>query len=209
MLRQALQDYNIAILQLGHLETVQKCDPSGWDLIDKQAESQQGPRADLIELDSPSKTDLAFAVRYQLEVCISNGYLNEHNISQAFISRLKSIDVGHAQDLLEYVANHAKRLFDPMSIFDLKITEGSTLRSHIPTYCVYIRSATVTPTTVYFQTPIPETSNRVIREFARHADRFLRVRFTEEKTQVGSSYQKGRRLIGIGKNIRNRQKYHE
>ena len=188
MLRQALQDYNIEILQFGYLETIQQRNRLVWDLIDKPVELQRGPRADLIELDTSAQTDLAFAVRYQLEVCISNGYLNEHNISQAFISRLKGIDTSQAQDLLEYVANHAKRIFDPMSIFSLKIIEGTTLRSSIPPYCVYIRSATVTPTTVYFQTPVPETSNRVIREFARYADRFLRVRFTEEKTQVGPSY---------------------
>lgn len=37
---------------------------------------------------------------------------------------------------------------------------------------------------VYFQTPVPETSNRVIRQYSQYADRFLRVRFTEEKTEV-------------------------
>ena len=91
---------------------------------------------------------------------------------------------GAAQDLLEYVANQGKRVYDVMSLFDLKLTEGTALRARIPHYCEYIRAATITPTAVYFQTPVPETSNRVIRKYALHADRFLRVRFTEEKEEV-------------------------
>jgi len=37
---------------------------------------------------------------------------------------------------------------------------------------------------IYFGTPYVETSNRVLRQYAEHADRFLRVRFTDEKFQV-------------------------
>ena len=184
MIEQALQDFNIEILPFGHMKMLQHFEPPVWEFLDKPTTPRRGNRADLIELDHPIEMHLAFPVRYQLEVCISNGYLNEYNLSQAFISRLKSMEIGQAQDLLEYVANHAKRVFDPMSLFSLKLAEGSPLRANIPHYCVYIRSAMVTPTTVYFQTPIPETSNRVIREYARYADRFLRVRFTEEKTEV-------------------------
>lgn len=183
-IRQALQDYNIKIMPFGHLEILQQLEPPVWEFLDKPIVLRPDVRADMIELNTPKDNELAFPVRYQLEACISNGYLNEHNLSQAFISRLKETDVGQAQDLLEYVANHAKRIFDPMSLFDLRIAEGTTLRANIPHYCVFIRSATVTPTTVYFQTPVPETSNRVIREYIHYADRFLRVRFTEEKTEV-------------------------
>lgn len=127
---------------------------------------------------------LAFQVRYQLEVCISQGLLNEHNLHRPFVTRLNQMRNGEARDILEYVANHGKRVFDPMTLFNIKVGDGSALRAKVPHYCVYIRSATVTPTTVYIETPIAETSNRVLRKYANNADRFLRVRFTDEKSEV-------------------------
>ncbi|KAL6713533.1 hypothetical protein ACLMJK_008998 [Lecanora helva] len=184
-IRQALQDYNIEIKPFGHLHITDPQEPPVWAILDKPTvkQQQQGVRADLIELDESPGIRLAFAVRYQLEVCISNGLLSEYNLDQDFISRLAGMPVDKAQDLLEYVANQGRRIFDPMSLFRLSVTGGAALRASIPHYCVYVRSATVTPTTVYFQTPVPETSNRVIRGFTHYADRFLRVRFTEEKTE--------------------------
>ena len=181
---QVLQDYNIDIVPFGHMKIAQQLEPPVWELLDKPDTSSRSTSGDLIELSDPPELQLAFPVRYQLEVCISNGYLNEHNLDQFFIARLTNLDAGRAQDLLEYIANHGKRIYDPMSLFDLKVTEGAISRANIPHYCVFIRSATVTPTTVYFQTPVPETSNRVMRAYPQYADRFLRVRFTEEKSEV-------------------------
>ena len=183
-IRQALQDYNIETSPFGPLEIIHPHEPPVWDILDRPITTQKGARADLIELEGNAGIQLAFPVRYQLEVCISNGYFNEHNLNHTFIARLASMTAGQAQDLLEYVANQGKRIFNPMSLFNISVADGTALRANIPHYCVYIRSATVTPTTVYFQTPTPETSNRVIRKYAQYADRFLRVRFTEEKTEV-------------------------
>ena len=95
------------------------------------------------------------------------------------------MDIKEAQDLLEYVANHGNRVYNPMLLMQAINREGLLSRTKIPSYCAYVRSATITPTTVYFQTPVAETSNRVIRQYSQYADRFLRVRFTEEKTEVG------------------------
>ena len=211
MICQALQDYNIEIIPFGPLRILQQVEPPVWEYLDKPITPRQGSRDDMIDLDVHTDLQLAFPVRYQLEVCISNGYLNEHNLSQAFISRLRDMDVTKARDLLEYVANHAKRVFEPMLLFDLKVVDGAVLRSNIPHYCVYIRSATVTPTTVYFQTAVPETSNRVIREYAQYADRFLRVRFTEEKTEVMiiSAQEEVFTLTETGQNLRHRQRHNE
>ncbi len=182
-IRQALQSYNISILPLDHLDLPEQLTPPVWEFLDKPFVRQHGSRPDMFELND-GESPLTFHVRYQLEVCISNGYLNEYTLSKDFVSRLKNMNASEAQDLLEYVANQGKRVFDPMSLFNIRTTDGAPLRAKVPHYCVYIRSATVTPTTVYFQTPIAETSNRVIRKYSHYADRFLRVRFTEEKTDV-------------------------
>ena len=178
---QVFKDHNIDIVPFPDFELITDRGPAVWDYIDKpfvKGSKTSSALDDLVE-DSVS---LAFPVRYQLEVCISQGCLNEHNLSQEFVKQLMETDVVRAQDLLEYVANQKKRVYDPMEIFNMTIIRGSASRPKIPVYCTYTRSATVTPSTVYFNTPTVEISNRVVRQYAAvHADRFLRVRFTDEK----------------------------
>ena len=43
-----------------------------------------------------------------------------------------------------------------------------------------VNHATVTPTKIFYEGPIYEASNRVLREFSQYTDKFLRVRFAEE-----------------------------
>lgn len=181
---QALQDYNINIVSVGHLDILKSLPAPVWDFLDKSPATQKGSTASPLQPNDDSVWHLAFEVRYQLEVCISNGYLNEYTISPEFISGLMSIRASEARDILEYVANQGKPVPDPMSLFKIKVVDGALLRAKIPHYCVFIRSVTITPTAVYFQTPVPETSNRVIRRYSHYSDRFLRVRFTDEKTEV-------------------------
>ena len=126
---------------------------------------------------------LDFKVRYQLEVCLSQNILHEINITKDFLTRLAQEDIIVATNILEQATNLKKRIFNPMEIFDLPQTDKGTSSRPIPSYCVYTRSANVTPTTIYFNTPTVETSNRVVRHFDQHADRFLRVRFSEEKNE--------------------------
>lgn len=182
---QALRDYNIVIKEMPDFKIIPNSEPPVWKYIDQPIPVSTKPKSTFEDLlNEDTVPPLAFSVRYQLEVCISQGYLNEHNLSRAFVDRLMSIEPTKAQDLLEYVANQAERLFEPMEIFNLKIIKGSASRPPIPQYCAYMRTATVTPSTIYFNTPTVEISNRVIRYFAEHADRFLRVRFTDEKVEV-------------------------
>ncbi|KAL8763852.1 MAG: hypothetical protein Q9184_000448 [Pyrenodesmia sp. 2 TL-2023] len=181
---QALRDYNVTIEDLPSFKVTSHREPAVWRYIDQPIPAPARPDSRLEDLlREETILPLAFAVRYQLEVCISHGYLNEHNLSQDFVTRLMSMDPIKAQDLLEYIANQGKRVFEPMDLFTLKIVKGAASRPSIPQYCAYIRTATVTPTTIYFNTPTIEISNRVIRYFAEHADRFLRVRFTDERVE--------------------------
>ena len=179
-MREALQDYNIDIVPMPGFSMASGTKPAVWRFLESKRRTAEG-LDDLLEEFIP---ELDFEARYQLEVCISQGHLNEYNLDQAFVSRLMNIGTGKARDLLEHVANHGLQEFHPMELFQKQVGDGSLLRSRIPHFCVYIRSATVTPTTVHFQTPVAETSNRVIRQFAEYADRFLRVRFTDEKSEV-------------------------
>lgn len=180
LMHEALHDYNIEVVPMPGFSCTSGHRPAVWRFLESKERMANG----LDELLEESIAGLDFEARYQLEVCISQGHLNEYNLDQAFVSRLMNMGTGKARDLLEYVANHGLREFHPMDLFRRQVGNGSLLRSKIPHFCVYIRSATVTPTTVHFQTPVAETSNRVIRQFAEYADRFLRVRFTDEKSEV-------------------------
>lgn len=180
----ALRDHNIDLKPFRNFKLIKDREPAVWEYIDQPL--TEGPKAGhaLEELVQEVVPQLSFPVRYQLEVCISQGILNEHNLSHEFVTCLIKTDEMRARDLLEYIANQKKRVWDPMQIFSMKVIRGAASRSRIPPYCVYTRSVTVTPTTVYYNTPTVDTSNRVIRQYAEYADRFLRVRFTDEKSQV-------------------------
>lgn len=181
-MRAALRDYNIEIVPFPKFQTVPKREATIWKILDPSPKTRSN--TEMLHVNEPR---MAFEVRYQLEVCLSQGFLDEHDLNEEFIKKLMDTNVKQAQDLLEYVANHGNRVHDPMSLLQAMNGQGSLSRTKIPSYCAYVRSATVTPTTVYFQTPVAETSNRVIRQYSQYADRFLRVRFTEEKTEVSCS----------------------
>ena len=179
----ALQDFNVKVEDLPNFDFILEPKNVGWDFIDRP--SQNGAGHVLEELMGESVPPLAFPVRYQLEVCISHGLLNQYNLSKGFATRLRAMDKINAQDILESIATQNKRIYEPENIFSTEVTSGIAFRRNIPSHCTYMRSATVTPTTVYFHTPSVEISNRVIRQFAEHSDRFLRVRFTDEKYRGG------------------------
>ncbi|KAI6820609.1 RdRP-domain-containing protein [Hortaea werneckii] len=136
-----------------------------------------------MHLMTPSATHLDFRIRYQLEVCLSIGVLNESNVTADFIQRLAQIKSEQAERMakvLEKIADDEKRIYDPMEIFRLQGLVNVPTKK-MPRYCAMVPGAVVTPSTIYFSTPVMETSNRVIRKYAQNGDRFLRVKFTDER----------------------------
>lgn len=177
-----LRDYNVAIEDTDRFtqcnNTQQKYPPI-WRWIDL-SESRNKALSSLDDLFDEDYISLPFSVRYQLEVCLSNGYLSEFTMPREFASKLFELGEEDARKLLEHVATKKKVFHDPMKIFDLKFIRGVT-NAKIPPYCCYMRSARITPSTIYYSTPSVDISNRVIRYFIEYADRFLRIRFTDEK----------------------------
>ncbi len=187
-MKEALQDWNIQIIEIDHLNNVMSRPAELWSLIDPP--QLQHDAAELQNLDGTHGfIPMPFDVRYQLEVCISQGIFNEHNINRKFLNRLADIasaDFVQAKNILEYVATQDARVFDPTAIFEDQDALAYSPKSEIPHYCTYTRKAIVTPSTIYFSTPSVETSNRVLRRYARENSegRFLRVQFTDEKAEV-------------------------
>lgn len=154
--------------------------PPIWKWIDLSDTQPSKKSSSLEELIDDTYVFLPFSVRYQLEVCISNGYLSEFTMSRDFAVRLSGLGETKARRLLEHVATKKIVYYDPMRIFDILFVKGVT-DSRIPPYCCYMRSARITPGTIYYNTPTVDISNRVIRQYIEYADRFLRVSFTDEK----------------------------
>lgn len=127
-----------------------------------------------------SRIHLNFSIRYQLEACLSNGYIKEHSITQEFLERIVAMDEQEAVCLLAKVADRQRVYLDPLEIF--KIRRKKEPRK-IPDYCVFSRSANITPTMIHVSTPVVETSNRIIRKHEADADRFIRVKFSDEQTE--------------------------
>jgi RNA-dependent RNA polymerase len=179
-----LKDYNIAIentTRFSVLDQTQERPPPIWRWIDfADLQASKKIVSSVEELGDESYVHLPFPVRYQLEVCLSHNYLSEFTMTREFAVKLFELGESEAVKLLEYVATKKEVYHDPMKIFDLKFVKGST-RAKIPSYCCYMRSARITPTTIYYNTPSVDISNRVIRYYIEYADRFLRVRFTDEK----------------------------
>ncbi|KAM7187118.1 RNA dependent RNA polymerase domain containing protein, partial [Naviculisporaceae sp. PSN 640] len=132
-------------------------------------------------------TSLQFDVRYQLEVCISHGIINEYNIGQDFIEKLielsrpDRLDPERGRLVLEYAADQGKRIWRPMELFsDPAAMTYFPTTMIIPEYCALMRKVIVTPTRIYFKTPTVETTNRVIRQFRHVKDNFIRLQFTDE-----------------------------
>ncbi|OBT73729.1 hypothetical protein VF21_07167 [Pseudogymnoascus sp. 05NY08] len=179
----ALQDFNIDVVDLESFSTIPNAPAKVWDMIDAPNADEAKDEMHYLMENSDKSTILPFEVRYQLEVCISRNILEVHNITPEFVMELASLvdtDKERATCILEYISEQGKRIYDVMSIFKDPDALAHSPKSKIPTYCAYTRKATVTPTTIYFSSPTVETSNRVIRKYSAHGDRFLRVQFTDE-----------------------------
>ncbi|CAG8265197.1 unnamed protein product [Penicillium salamii] len=182
--RDIFQDYNITLKDGNNFTESSDRPVPVWQWIDFSESASTKASALLRDLEDNSYEHLSFAVRYQLEVCLSQGYLSEYTMTRRFIQELKSLGDGRARQLLEFVASEKTKYLDPMKIFKLKYFKGVT-DSKIPSYCCHMHTARITPTTIYYNTPTVDISNRVVRQWSssRKAGRFLRVRFTDEKAE--------------------------
>lgn len=182
LLHEILGDHNVPVVEGSPFkETFQKPKPV-WEWINfSSTKHPESPFSTLGDLVDQEYVHLDFPVRYQLEVCISNGWLSEFTMTREFVVKLRELGDADAKRLLEHVATERIHYSEPMEIFNIKIFKGVS-DAKIPSYCCFMRTARVTPSTIYYNTPTVDTSNRITRRYYENADHFLRVRFTDEKT---------------------------
>ncbi|OTA56830.1 RdRP-domain-containing protein, partial [Hypoxylon sp. EC38] len=199
-MKAALVDFNIMIdhTTLEEFVSVAARVPDCWDQLEPQG-ADSSETNNLALLANEEDTELTYDVRYQLEVCISQGILHEVDITAGFLQKLKNLSKERtrrrdaARDLLSYVSRpriglrpedrdklDEKRIYDPMSLFEDKKAMSHYPEISLPDHCQWVRKVVVTPSTMYLSSPTAEPSNRILRQYANLGDRFLRVQFTDE-----------------------------
>lgn len=194
-MKKALQDCNVSIRDIAAdgLRTVLATKSNFWDLMEPGATG-----SNLALLTATEEISLPYDVRYQLEVCISQGYLDEVNLGASFLrkltdlSRARKRNRNRARDLLIYVAEsggpgtgddlklYPKRFYNPEILFTDRRALTHYPELGAPPHCAWVRKVVITPSTMYLSPPNPEPSNRILRRYAPYSDRFLRVQFTDE-----------------------------
>ncbi|KAK0659765.1 putative RNA-dependent RNA polymerase [Cercophora samala] len=145
---------------------------------------------DLAALGPNTTIFLPFDVRYQLEVCISQGILCEYSIGREFLEKLlelanpKGQDPQRARLVLEYAADMGNKIWNPMALLtDVGALTYYPTALNLPHYCALVRKVMVTPTKIIFSTPTVETTNRVIRHYWHFEHYFMRIQFTDEQLE--------------------------
>lgn len=184
--KQILEDFNVPFTSAGDIQCyyTSGAEASIWKVIDPP-QHDDGPSLGWLDFELIA---LPFAIRYQLEVCFSQGIMNEHNVTPDFLKRLVDLGEQRATSLLESAALINAKVNgpfdDPNGIFKLRPSKPSRKRNDL--HFTYVRAAQITPTAIYYSTPVLETSNRVIRQYFAYQDRFLRVRFSDEEGKLRS-----------------------
>ncbi|KAH6607382.1 hypothetical protein Trco_003695 [Trichoderma cornu-damae] len=178
-LKLALGDLNIRLQVSNHFQ-ISHSAVTMWDHLDRRRVEGREQALSLLQSPGTPIVHLDFGVRYQLEVCVTRGLLNEHTVSLQFLRALAALDPLDAQRKLELLADRGEIVYNPMVLFASQFAALYAPLAKIPHYCVLARKAAITPTTIRLSSPIVEASNRVLRHYNHIQDRFLRVQFVEE-----------------------------
>jgi RNA-dependent RNA polymerase len=188
----ALRDFNVKVATVIGFKHILP-EPPVWEFLDRDLRPHAVVAAPHVRkvslLEEFASLTLPFPVRYLLDVCISTGRLNEYVVREDFLQALVRAGEFKACNRLKLILDlpQNKELADPMSIFnDRKFRPILRKQPKTPDNCALIYSATVTATTIIFHAPSMEITNRIIRQYKQHSDRFLRVRFEDDKYKGNS-----------------------
>ena len=93
--REILKDHNVTIVKGQQFTESAKRPVSVWQWIDHSESTPTSVFSDMLQaLTEQSYVHLPFHVRYQLEVCLSNGNLSEHTTTREFVVSFATIKSG-------------------------------------------------------------------------------------------------------------------
>ncbi|UPX13823.1 RNA-directed RNA polymerase [Ascochyta rabiei] len=182
--RSALGDFGVTIQDSDQFTTspghpFRLSEILGEEFADTYSHTESSHKASIFDDLVSDQVHLAFPVRYQLEACMSNGFIKENSVTREFLRKLEIMDPLRAVHILEKVVDKQHVYYDPMDIFMIRIK--SIRQRSIPRHCVMQRSVNITPTMMHVASPIMEISNRITRQYLADAERFIRVKFSDEK----------------------------
>ncbi|RDA82891.1 hypothetical protein CP532_4354 [Ophiocordyceps camponoti-leonardi (nom. inval.)] len=181
-LRSSLENLNVTVVHTNDF-TFRPAGKTMWDFFDHQPATANGHASALLEMAASPVVHLPFEVRYQLEVCVSRGILNENTVTAEFLQTLAGLKPADATRRLEFLADQKEPAFDPIQALLDSDASSYLPKSRLPHYCALIRKAVITPTSIRYSSPTVETSNRVLRKYNHYQDRFLRIQFLDEEEQ--------------------------
>ncbi|ORY97352.1 RNA dependent RNA polymerase-domain-containing protein [Syncephalastrum racemosum] len=135
-----------------------------------------------------------FDILYLLEAAISTNTFNEINLDDDFMDIMKRIlrlDARPYSNALIHLIKKNEHFWRPNDAVKEVLNTDSNWSKEptVSSHCVLMRKAYISPTGISFTVPTAEVTNRVIRQFKDHADRFLRVQFVDEgRTRLGASF---------------------
>ncbi|KAI9674678.1 MAG: hypothetical protein M1817_001581 [Caeruleum heppii] len=143
---------------------------------------------------------LAFNLRFQVQRLAQNGFLTPSRVLELLPSIRQSFDrsggsacaeavrrlsrqlpfAGPETDGKDFSVEHLEKLLkeDELASTRELAYNRSNMQQHA--HIGLVHRATVTPAGIYLEGPDPETTNRVLRAYADHADHFIRVTFSDE-----------------------------
>ncbi|CAG8546813.1 1547_t:CDS:10 [Diversispora eburnea] len=145
---------------------------------------------------------LPFRLCFKLECLLSHSILSPHEIQKYSLGeRLTELYFEQKETIAWYALNQiAVKHWDPsdeyysqrpISIFEIAVNtfrgeftewhpSNPNLSKNNNERCAWVNHATITPTKIYFEGPTYEPSNRILRKYSKHIDRFIRVTFKDE-----------------------------
>lgn len=175
----ALEDLNVK-LALYEAEGSATIGEAIWEHLDHKLMHLRSSASEPLTSTLSPIVVLPFEVRYQLEVCISRGVLNEFTVTPQFLQKLAAEDSLRARFGLECVVDRDEPVYDPMSIFSHSRAAAHSSHHQSPHHSALVRKAIIIPTTIRFNSAALEASNRVFRKYDQISDRFLRMQFLNE-----------------------------
>jgi RNA-dependent RNA polymerase len=149
-----------------------------------------------------SLRSLPMSLKFKIQCLVSKHIISRYDVTDELISVIQSaleqnISEKSVCSILQSLENANHRRFDVAQCISKAVASHKYSQLKGPTdnsSYVLIPHVTVTPLRIWCEGPVAEISNRVIRAFPEHRDRFIRVSFKDEdgKTSIKGA---GRALI--------------
>ncbi|XP_010275353.1 PREDICTED: probable RNA-dependent RNA polymerase 1 [Nelumbo nucifera] len=144
----------------------------------------------LVPIVGPSQgSDIPYEILFKVCSLVQNGCLSGPTLDAAFFRLVDPnfISIDYIENALEKLYHLKECCYEPVNWLTKQYRAYCTLKRppKLPSISlddglVYVRRIQITPCKVYFCGPEVIVSNRVLREYSRYIDNFIRISFVDE-----------------------------